>query len=223
LKFIVGLVIPNPQKGNGMNFSRIIKLAGIFGLFLFMLTSCLNKKGNAISNEGRLLENNLCTAPCFQNITPGITTKNEAINIFADLGYTKDCTYYDNHSEGGDRSYFCNNIGVSLSDKDIVLAIIYSPQISEQISLGKIIEKFGAPDCYFAVGSETEIDGSYTVYLLFDNIPLVVYFPDGKKPVYNLSENSNIESVVFYEKEYYRKSFMVSKPFCQPWKGYGDY
>jgi hypothetical protein len=206
-----------------MNFGRIIKLAGILGLLLFMLTSCQNKKGNAVSNEGRLLENNPCTAPCFQNITPGITTKKEVINIFNDLGHTKDCTYHDDSSEGGDRSYFCDNIGVTLSDKDIVLAIIYSPQISEQISLGKIIKEFGLPNCYVAVGSETEINGPYNIYLLFDNVPMIVFFPEGKKPTYELSANSNIDSLVFYEKEYYKEYFMENKTSCQLWKGYGYY
>lgn len=198
---------------------RFVKLLSILGLLLINFSSCLNNKVTAMPNREGLLDNNPCSVPCFQNITPGITTKNEVLNIFNDLGYTKNCIYFDNLSEGGSRSYFCNNIGISLSNMDIVLAVSYSPQPPEFISLEKIIEEFGPPDCYVAVGSETEIYGSYNIYLFFDSVPLIVYFPEGKKPTYELSKNTIIESLVFFEKEHY----LESKFSCQQWKGYGDY
>jgi hypothetical protein len=94
----------------------------------------------------------VCQSPCWENITPGITTISEAKErlkqipdvivirgvIESDIG--KELSWnFENNSDGG-------NIDVLPGDKDIISNVVLAPLGKPDLTLGEILHIYGVPD-----------------------------------------------------------------------------
>jgi hypothetical protein len=117
---------------------KLISLALIFGLFL---GSC--RIYQASSNS---FENPVCKPPCWENITPGITTKEEAARILSQLDVDQEPTELKlvNSSADSHIPFSTRAIDGSLVFIDDKVSIIsLSPK--NDLSLQNAIEIFGKP------------------------------------------------------------------------------
>lgn len=201
------------------NYKKIFAIL-IISTCSILLISChfyIHRLSNVDLGDGGLLSDKPCSAPCFQNITPGITTLNQAKEIFYKTLNLKYCDSSDNLSKGGSKFFYCNNIGVELNRDDIVIQVYYIPV--EPIILKDIINKYGAPNCYFLAGSGVENGMPYTMLLYFNNKHMIIYFPEKNEYPYILQEDTIIQSFDFLEKGHY----LSYTTHCEKWKGYGGY
>lgn len=198
-------------------------LKNIFFTFLItviclMLVLGCNKKEEFIDlGDGGLLSGQPCSAPSFQNISPGVTTKEQAMKIFENIGIQEDCEYFDSSEEGGIRGVTCKNIGINLNQQNVVLTVFYVPV--KKIIISDVIYKFGEPNCIYTSGSGVENKEPYFMRLYFDNSNVVVYMPDQYGDGYFIDENTRILEFAYETIE----EFEAEKPGCKPWEGYGKY
>ncbi len=199
-----------------MRFPRV-KILITFIISSLLLISCSKNDEIIDLGDGGLSSGDPCSAPCFQNITPGITTKDQAIEILQFDLNPKKCDYWDNLSIGGSRGMLCKNVYLGLTEKDIISSISYTPV--KKVFLEDVIEKYGVPDCYYESGSGVENTAPYLIRLYFDNVYMVVYLPEQSGPIYLVQEETQIERYLFFEKAEY----LTYKGHCEEWGGYGEY
>ena len=131
---------------------------------ILLLLSCLILATcNQPKPDRSYLEGVPCTAPCWQDITPGITDKTTAMSILSNpklvLQDTINCqTRTDNPLKSDCLFRRASDQGASISfEKGIVRGISLN---SENISLGEIISVLGLPDFIYAMyGSQTVDEG----------------------------------------------------------------
>jgi hypothetical protein len=94
--------------------------------------------------DGGFLSAEPCGPPCFFEIVPGTTTKNQAISMLQARKLHLDCHEYDNRAQGGVRGIACQNISIGLQDdSDVVESIGFTP--TQTIAVEKAIAKYGEP------------------------------------------------------------------------------
>lgn len=167
--------------------------------------------------DGGLLSEIPCAAPCFQGITPGITTKDEAIEIFRSLIDLEKCEYWDNLSIGGSSGLNCINFGFTLNENNIVQTVFYTPLV--RITVDDVIAKYGTPNCIYVSALGIGIEPPLAMRLYFDDEFLVVYLPEQDGTSYSIENDTVIDRFSFIEKTEYSND----KILCQPWNGYREY
>ncbi len=169
--------------------------------------------------DGGLLSNIPCGPPCFWNIIPGITTKDQALGILREKGIFQQCKYFDTSNEGGTRGYSCNAAVLILLEKqDIVSGIGFTP--SEKITVSEVYRKFGAPDGVSVVGlglPESKPRSSMTLY--YDRWFVKLNLPEQASNAYDLASNIKVESISYFDK----LSYETIRQYASGWAGFGTY
>ncbi|HEX2698523.1 MAG TPA: hypothetical protein VHM28_12505 [Anaerolineales bacterium] len=124
-----------------------MKIQRIILLFVLTLTGC-----GLLSSKPTIFDSSPCKAPCWQNVTPDITTEQDALAIFPMLADgNKVNVTHDSYSGGYDDEI----VFVSASSRGLVSAYISDGRISmmeffgnsgDDFTLKHAIELFGEPE-----------------------------------------------------------------------------
>lgn len=168
--------------------------------------------------DGGLLSGEPCGPPCFWNIRPGETTKDQAVKILQEKHEFEQCKYFDNTSFSGLRGYNCRWVSFTLfNQKDIVETIGYEVTGGTQVK--DLIEKYGPPDRLLSsLGGIT--DRRAEMLLLYDNLLMTVFLESQPSGDYALKPETKLESVSYSEKTSYEQ---YAKNYKTPWSGYVQY
>lgn len=203
-----------------MRFYKNFRPLVLIGLVLqiLLLSSCVyNSKPPVDIGDGGLLFGQPCSAPCFWNITPGVTTAQQAINILSSKLELSDCDRWDTRNSGGTRGMRCSDINVDFNGEDLVSGIGFSP--SQNINVDEVIRKYGNPDGIFIAVLGIEMQPPVTALLYFNRENMIIHLPEQNSTSYNLQPNTPIERIVYLEQAEYE----TNKDSIQAWKGFGNY
>jgi hypothetical protein len=101
---------------------------------------------------------------------------------------------------------------------NIVNAVWLLP--NDSISLGQIIEKYGAPN-YVTVDREASVTIHPRFY--WNSIRMSVLLPEISGETYDVEKTTDVEGISFSDENLYRTSEKETDPYYKPWKGYGMY
>jgi len=196
------------------NFRSQVSICLVFQL----LSACAqNNKLPVNIGDGGLLSDRPCSAPCFWNITPGISTAEEATNILSTKLGLKDCDRWDTSNSGGTRGMQCSDITIDLDNEDLVSTIGFSP--AQNITVDEVIKKYGNPDGVFITALGIEMQPPIAGMLYFNGENMIIHLPEQNSISYNLQPNTSIERIVYLEQSEYESN----KDSIQKWKGFGKY
>lgn len=184
------------------NFSRMLETLLLFSL----LTSCSS------IGDGGFLSGKPCPPPCFYNITPGITTKNEAEDILKQNEFS--CTFFDYTSSSGGQGFMCSWGEVGL-EGNVVDSVFFRP--ASKIEIQQVIDKYGEPD-FVRTGIVSLPDDKVRVGMIlgFKEIRAWVWLEEQSTIKYTVREHSLVRYVAY--------SVNVEPgPNDMLWKGYGEY
>jgi len=191
-------------------------------LLLCMLILCLpsacsyGNRPQVVIGDGGLISGEPCSAPCFWNINPGITTEKEALQILSQKLNVKNCDSWDKDESGRDKGIRCESIGITF-DNNIVNTVSFRP--SEIVTVEELMEKYGAPDGIFVAALGISAQPPIAMMLYFDTVNMVIHLPEQDSRIYNLQSDTLVESVVYMSKTEY----LSTKNLRQEWTGYGGY
>ena len=188
----------------------------ILGYLAFgFLSAC---RGQLDIGDGGFLSDEPCRAPCFFGITPDVTTKEQAIEIFQKKFGVGNCDEWPDLKDGHD--IICEPVLVIFNDSGQIDNIYFSP--AKSISIEEVIAKHGQPDAYMVFGSSRENMGRTTsviMRLYFDNINTEIVLSEQDGENYFIVSSNIIEEINYSgndEWAYWRED-------AQPWRGYGEY
>ena len=185
---------------------------------LVLLSACQNSNEKSLDiGDGGLLSGEPCSAPCFWNIIPSVTTEKQAQDIISTKLNLKNCNYWDTRDSGGTRGLRCSNLGVTFNDLDIVNMVSYQP--STVITVNEVIRKYGAPDGVSIGILGIEMTPPLSMRLYFDQIGMIISLPEQNSVTYNLQPETSVKSIGYFEQSEYN----FSKSSAQIWKGFGEY
>jgi hypothetical protein len=172
------------------------------------------------ADDGGLLYGKPCGPPCFYNISPELTTEEEAEAI---LG-----RYYDIRSaclpwrNADSHGLNCDSIWVGFDADHSVYSLDWIP--SRAINVGEIIELHGDPDGVDIIGLSPNGANTMTttvvVKLYWNNIYTRIDLPEQEGMNYDLDPSTQIASVHYSGKA---KWEIWSKMESQAWHGFGRY
>ena len=208
------------MKKNGMQ-----SIFWIFVIFITFLSSCdflaHHDQPIVIRGDGGVLTNIPCGPPCLMGITPGVTTLEEVESILTNQYMLENCIYFDNAIEGGSAGYQCgNNLIISVTGNSArVNSIGFIPQV--KIGLDDVIDKYGAPSCVQIIPDGLPEEEFSVALVYFDTIQtrLTLIIQPGAE--YNLSEETEVESVSYFEQSQYQA--LLISDYSQEWTGYHNY
>jgi len=215
---------------------KIHNLALLFGLFIYSSVSCrtvgLTPKTATPENlrmwQLTWLDQPTCSPPCWQSITPGLTTRNEALTILENMP-SVEITY---NEEGGLTWYFGTKKGeggnITASAGGIVSSI-WLGSINEDLQIEKVVAFYNFPkyvqpfDCR---------DGMCDTALIYPDLGmlLAVFVTNENEsnavPRIIILPETTVYRVYFIEPGKERsQNFLRSDitPLMLEWKGYGEY
>ena len=198
------------------------KIYLFFTLFTFIfVSSCTQKKVELPIlkiDDGGLLSDSSCIAPCFLGIIPGKTTKEKTILILSSFGDIDKCNYSEKITNGVEAGIQCSNINLYYSEENIVNVIGFSP--TNEITLDQVIKKYGYPDEITALKDEWANDNLINISLLFNDENMIIQIPSQKGDNYEISPFTKVEWISFSTDEEFNKSINLLNV---PWNGYGIY
>jgi len=192
-------------------------------VFLIFLGGCSPKatsQPHAFDiNDGGLLSSHPCGPPCFWNILPGTTTKNQVNEILKEMNILETCKSFDYTSESGMRGIKCSSFAVTLDNKlDIVSGVGFSPAIS--ITVGEIIDKFGSPNSVLVSPlGLPESDPKTSMTLYYDALHMSIRLSEANANVYEIDPNTIVLSIGYNDEH----SYLSIKRYYSDWLGYGTY
>ena len=170
--------------------------------------------------DGGFLSQEPCGPPCFWNIVPNITTKDEAIEVLKSKGLFERCEFIDNTAYAGTRGIVCRPIVlVELrDDTDIVSGIGFRP--SEAITVEDMIEKYGEPDAVL-VSTIGIPEGQYQIgmNLYYDKFYGDIRLNEQDGGTFTLTPSTIIVNIGYADEAWYSEV----RNRLQQWKGYGEY
>ena len=191
-------------------------------VFIYLLTSsCTSQKEKYPEidiGDGGLLSSLPCSAPCFWNITPGMTSEVDAITILSSLGKINECDDWDKSENGIEKGIGCANLDIYFNDKSIVSQLVFKP--SQIISVSEILSKYGEPDTIIVLAEGTELDGPINMTLLFNKVNMAISLPTQGINYFDLEPTTIIDGVQYCDESTYKRNINVLN---EPWKGYGKY
>ena len=211
-----------PLQSQKFTFINVIAVCGIS---IFLLSSCsrtevVETPPIPIIRDGGALSGDPCGAPCFWEITPGITTKDQVIAILKDRGVYQDCEFFDYSQRGGDYGIDCQP-GISISFKqntEIVIHLGFEPD--QNIMISEIIAKYGNPDGVLVVPQGIpEAPPHVSMIIYFDKINTSIILPGQDSAVYELSPRSHITLIGYFVQTEYESN----RRDAASWHGYGTY
>ena len=202
-----------------------------FSCVLLLISSCSIGKNISSESPGEkndlpelaieyedLLSSGDCSAPCFWNITPGITSKDDAIEILSQKGDLEKCEKWNKVPNGANEGIGCNNLGITFNENGIVSSIVFDNFPSLNVS--DLINKYGNPDKVAVITNEIQSQEPVSMLLLFDNKQMVVGLHDQDMYPYNLQSTTKIESILFCELNVY---INFTNSYDSQWHDFGDY
>jgi len=199
----------------------------ICGILSLLLSSCHSKvvqtPPNIKINDGGVLSDEPCGAPCFWGIVPGITTKDQVIAIFEERKIFQDCEFFDYSQTRGERGINCKpRIYISFQkNADIVSGLGFRPD--QEILVGEVIAKYGNPDAVLVtLQGIPEKPQRLSMILYFDKINTAMVLPeqDSIGSGYELSPTVQITLIRYEEQTEYKSD---KKNIPANWQGYGIY
>ncbi len=174
-----------------------------------------------IPGDFGILSQQPCTAPCFQGITPGITSAQDAFLILREIG---PCT-----SGGGfgDPDLFCGSgpgeISVyvyrrSKETKSVVDSIILEPPV--RLTVGDFIAQYGPPDAAQAATEGADMPPWFLDSIYYDRSRVTLHLPRGA--LKDLTPQTEIYDVTYWSADSYQQARDAAED-AAPWSGYGSY
>jgi hypothetical protein len=170
-------------------------------------------------NDNSLVTGQPCSAPCWQGITPGETTWNDALTIVEDNPMFVDASVQEPadstaravefNAAGGKRC-----CGVYSDDGRTVTSVF--TLLSPIMKLGAVIEKYGEPT-YFTV--EGISDDQASVAAVWPDVPMILYVFAAGLEVGSISETSEVFGAVYLTKSNMELALKGSALYG--WQGYG--
>lgn len=174
-------------------------------------------------DDGGFLSGIPCSAPCFYNITPGVTTEEQALKVLSSKTDMKFCDRWERNANGLDGGIQCSNIGLSLNDAGIVSSLSFTPTSS--ITVDEVIEKYGPPNVVSVISSIPlhSLKGRIYMAFYYQNILTHMALIDQAMDLtvrgsgFNLTPSTLVERIGYDDKSNYK----ISR--YQTWHGYGIY
>jgi hypothetical protein len=206
-----------------------MKKAFVLFLVVLILAGC-----GASSKHQNIFENPVCEAPCWEKITPGVTTKEDALAILSQIDAVDQPVRDHNEAGSGFDDWISfslygdvNRLGeIDILDGRVSL-IDFGFKLG--INLEHAIEMFGAPQSVLVIHAG-EFDG---VTLLNPNKGIALSYTSSKQ-LSEIKSSDEITGVSFFDPKQYSK-ILASGIFSfhqlkveetldrlRPWNGYGD-
>lgn len=169
--------------------------------------------------DGGFVSADPCGPPCFFEIVPGITTKNQAISLLQARALYSDCHEYDNREQGGVRGIACSNISIGLqNDFDIVENIGFTP--AQTITVEKAITRHGEPSAVLVTDvSYAENEFVTSMILYYDAIKVELVLAEQNSGAFDLTPTTLVANIGYSDEG----SYDLNRRYYQAWKGYGTY
>ena len=202
-----------------MNRSTILRFSPLASIILWLFSACSYTARQTFEiGDGGLLSGKPCTAPCFYNIIPGITTEKKTLEIFsAELDVNTNCDYWAKDNNGPAEGINCQTFTIIFNDSSMVRMVSFKP--SQPIKVAEVIKKFGPPDGVSLGISGTEIQPPICMALYFDRENMILHLPEQSSDSYNLLGLTPIESVEYDDRDTYARYRKID----YIWKGLGKY
>ncbi|MBV6396866.1 MAG: hypothetical protein HFACDABA_02468 [Anaerolineales bacterium] len=171
-------------------------------------------------DELEFLSVETCAAPCFLEITPGVTSESEARVIISNSKILSNCTEI-RAAGNGISGIRCDGIGFLFREK-AVLAISVTPR---NTTAEDIIQKYGIPDKVNVILSplpDSPIRSS--VVFLYNQLRLQINFVEIDGPEYLIAPNTLVLRITFNDvNEQELVNGSGDGISTGVWKGYGVY
>lgn len=201
------------------------------GIVLVFLAACSpppELRDSKMWQDRSLVTGEPCAAPCWQGITPGETTWNEAQTLISTMSGVIDLQTQEQEGQIGavwrtneSEQYCCaivSNVEEAVDDTDVVDYI--QVRLSPDVTLGELIEVHGDPT-YVVNGEEVTEDQAYVV-LLYPDIPIIAYAFVAGAANGTLSASSEIIFVVYVTPEA-METEVIRNSNLQAWDGYQSF
>jgi hypothetical protein len=163
------------------------------------------------------LDTEPCMAPCWQNITPGETTLDQASQILGDLEDVGGCPAINGYIK-------CDWVVIHAGDDGIVELIRMGP--SETVTLGEVIALYGEPDeVHFCTSEDEPHNPEHTISVsYFASYKLWLYFVEPGEPIAPVHPDMVVREMI-YGMTWFDTTWMDCYTHFQEseWHGYGDY
>ena len=183
---------------------------------MLLLTSCNYTLLGIAIGDGGLLSGKPCPAPCFWNIYPGVTTKDEAIQIIQRHGPFA-------HKQMDNLIFYGESLSFDYNSNKIVQSIEFEP--NPAIKISTLIAKYDVPDDVEIIydSFSTPEHNYFDARLYFDSIHTYAMLEREEIfPAYSLNPDTRITDVTYYTKKSY-DTLKASSTHTTKWVGYGDY
>lgn len=214
---------------------RIIRLLVFFGLSAILGVSCqsTNTPIPSVTPESAInwwtswLDRPVCKPPCWQNITPGVTTRDEAVSI---LENTPDITITYNGEYGVSWDFKAKTEGgdMRLSEEGTVSSIWLGSVSDRKLLLKTVIASYANPEYVKPYDCREGMCITVLVYPDFGMLLDVFIKNEGtiSNPQIEIFPDTIIDRVYFIERgiENFQKiPDFQDYDLLMKWKGYGEY
>lgn len=217
--------------------SRLLKIATFVGIIVILM--CVSSIVIWKLNQYRWIDKSIvtdlkCTPPCWQGITPGVTTGEQALKILTDSPYIKQesIKQVGNMKFGGctwDWRYPGRRVQSGLNwQSEIVESIRLD--LTFDLTVQEVIERFGNPEAVSVVEGGQPENWYWLIVLRYPSqgIELTAYtheFSEHIEPTTMIGAvllypRMNIEEMMKLEEE--SLSFPLPKDYFSDWQGYGN-
>lgn len=196
----------------------------LLGLLALLLTAACSAppplRDDNLLHDDSLITNQPCGAPCWNNITPGETTWNNAVTILEDDTALENVQTQQDEETSAVVAEF-QGVGGSpccqmFSETGETVSLIFL-RLAPDTTVGEIIETHGEPA--YAIGSEFAEDQAI-VNLLYPDIQTVVYAFTAGTSV-DLTEDSEIVGVLYMQP--HDMELLIQTSNLHAWEGFGPY
>src|SRR5258706_7881645 len=206
-----------------MTYQGVIDMRKILvcSLFAFaFLSACQNlvpfmQKPALDIGDGGILSQ----APCFWGITPGLTTKVQALETFKKHFDISNCDEWP--GVGSAQEIWCDPVNIQFSTSNTVDHISYSP--AHPLSIDEINAKYGPPNSVTVFGWRKDganaVTTSVTMLLYYDDIHTIAGLPLLAGTTYVVAPSTQIGGISYLAND----KWEAAKTDTQSWHGYGDY
>ncbi len=208
-----------------------------FGLLITLGASCNTSSvtptvtatsGSSINWWTLWLDKPACQAPCWQNITPGMTTMEEALSIFEN---TPEIAVTHKSEDGIDFVFDPTKPDsgtISASQNGVVYVIHLGNSYDKNLYLEIVVDSYGFPNYVKPYDCR---EGMCSTALIYPNIGLLLtVFIEDKGEVNNprieIVPGTIVTGVYFFEPglEHFKKLLVFQEnDLLMEWKGYGVY
>lgn len=200
---------------------QVFSIAIILFSIVFYASNQKKHSNKSVEWINTWLTSPLCNPPCWEGITPGITTIDQSYAILNNhrqiISISKDPNYVTWYFEPKNKS----GAGLLFSEglRNGTIEIISLTPEKGDLLLGDVIGKFGEPDQVMFTGGDTSAILTYLVYPK-QGMALVLWL----EAPYVISSTSNIHGVNLFIPGYDFNGFNLTMVISQvKWAGYSRY